>query len=50
VEDPSDQLIEANLAALKWNIRKQERCFGLTGKDLERLHEMSVKLLEMLKN
>ena len=50
VEDPSDQLIEANLAALKWNIRMQEHCFGLTGEGLERLHEMSVELLEMLKS
>jgi hypothetical protein len=48
VEDPSDKLIEVNLAALKWNM--QQRRFGLTGEGLERLHEMSVELLEMLKS
>jgi len=48
VEDPSDKLIEVNLAALKWNM--QQRRFGLTDEGLERLHEMSVELLEMLKS
>jgi len=48
VEDPSDKLIEVKLAALKWNM--QQRRFGLTDEGLERLHEMSVELLEMLKS
>jgi len=52
VEDPSDKLIEdrfeVNLAALKWNM--QQRRFGLTDEGLERLHAMSVELLEMLKS
>jgi hypothetical protein len=36
VEDPSDKLIEVNLAALKWNM--QQRRLGLTGEGLERFH------------
>ena len=48
VEDPSDKLIEVNLAALKWNM--QQRRFGLTGEGLERLYVMSVELLERLKS
>jgi len=47
VEDPSDRLIEVNLAALKWNI--QQRRFGMIDEDCERLHAMSVELLELLK-
>ncbi len=48
VEDLSDKLIKVNLAALKWNM--QQRRFGLTSEGLERLHEMSMELLEMLKS
>ena len=50
VEDPSDKLIEVNLAALKCQWNMQQRRFGLTDEGLERLHEMSVELLEMLKS
>ena len=48
VEDPSDQLIEVYLAALKWNM--QQRRFGLVAEGLEKLHDMSVELLELLKS
>ena len=46
--DPSDKLIEVRLAALKWDM--QQRRFGMTCKDLVKLHEMSVELLELLKS
>ncbi len=48
VENPSDKLIEVNLAALKRNM--QQHHFGLTGEGLEGLYEMSVELLETLKS
>lgn len=47
VSDPSEKLIEVHMASLKWNM--QQRRFGMTGKDCERLQEMSVELLELLK-
>lgn len=48
VKDPSDALIEVHLAALKWNI--QQRRFGLVADDCEKLQEMSIELLELLKS
>jgi len=48
VEDPCDKLIEVHLAALKWNM--QQRRFGLTAEGCERLHQLSVELLELLKS
>ena len=48
VADPSDKLIEVNLAALKWDM--QQRRFGLVAEDCEKLQSMSVKLLELLKS
>ena len=47
ISDPSEKLIEVHLAALKWNM--QQRRFGLTAEGLDKLHEMSVELLELLK-
>jgi hypothetical protein len=45
--DPSDKIIEVLLAALQWDM--QQRRFGLTAVGLEKLHALSVKLLEELK-
>ena len=47
ISDPSDKLIEVHMAALKWNM--QQRWFGLTAEGVEKLYEMSVELLEILK-
>jgi hypothetical protein len=46
--DPCDKLIEVYLTALKWNM--QQRRFGLTAEGCDRLHQLSVELLELLKN
>jgi hypothetical protein len=35
------------MAALRWDI--QQRCFGLTAEGLDKLHALSVELLEVLK-
>ena len=48
VKDPSDRLIEVHLAALKWNL--QQRRFGLDAGDCEKLQQMSIELLELLKS
>ena len=48
VEDPCDKLIEVHLAALKWKM--QQRRFGLTAEGCDRLHQLSVELLELLKS
>lgn len=48
VKDPSDRLIEVHLAALKWNL--QQRRFGLDAEDCEKLQQMSIELLELLKS
>jgi len=47
ITDPSEKLIEVHLAALKWNM--QQRRFGLTAEGVDKLHNMSVELLELLK-
>jgi hypothetical protein len=47
IADPSDEIIEVLLAALRWNM--QQRRFGLTAVGLEKLHALSVELLEVLK-
>jgi len=47
ISDPSEKLIEVHLAALKWNM--QQRRFGLTAEGVDKLHNMSVELLELLK-
>ncbi len=47
ITDPSDEIIEVLLAALRWDM--QQRCFGLTAAGLEKLHALSVELLEVLK-
>ena len=48
VSDPCDQLIEVHLAALKWDM--QQHLFGLVAEDCQKLHGMSVELLELLKS
>ena len=47
ISDPSDEIIEVLLAALRWDM--QQRRFGLTAAGLEKLHALSVELLEVLK-
>jgi hypothetical protein len=47
ITDPSDEIIEVLLAALRWDM--QQRRFGLTAAGLEKLHALSVELLEVLK-
>ena len=47
IVDPSDEIIEVLLAALRWDM--QQRRFGLTAVGLEKLHALSVELLEVLK-
>ena len=47
VLDPMERLIEVHLAVLKWNM--QQRRFGLTAEGVEKLHTMSVELLDLLK-
>ena len=47
IVDPSDEIIEVLLAALQWD--KQQRRFGLTAEGLEKLHALSVELLDLLK-
>ena len=44
--DPSDEIIEVLLAALRWDM--QQRRFGLTAERLEKLHALSVELLDLL--
>jgi len=46
IEDPSDEIIEVHVSALKWNIL--QRRFGLVASDL--LQQNSVELLELLKS
>jgi hypothetical protein len=48
VENPCDKLVEVHLTALKWNM--QQRRFGLTAEGCDRLHQLSVELLEFLKS
>jgi hypothetical protein len=47
IVDPRDEIIEVLLAALLWDI--QQRSFGLTVVGLDKLHAISVELLELLK-
>ena len=47
IVDPSDDIIEVLLAALRWDM--QQRRFGLTAVGLDKLHALSVELLELLK-
>ena len=47
IADPSDEIIEVLLAALWWDM--QQRRFGLTAVGLEKLHALSVELLDVLK-
>ena len=48
IEDPSDEIIEVHVSALKWNIL--QRRFGLVASDLAKLQQNSVELLELLKS
>ena len=48
IVDPSDEIIEVLLAALRWDM--QQRRVGLTAEGLEKLHALSVELLELLKD
>ena len=48
IVDPSDEIIEVLLAALRWDM--QQRRFGLTVEGLDKLHALSVELLELLKD
>ena len=47
VEEPSKKLIQAHLAALKWHL--QSRKFEMTAETLQKLQDMSVSLIELLK-
>jgi hypothetical protein len=47
IVDPSDEIIEALFAALQWDM--QQRHFGLMADGLEKLHSLSVELLDLLK-
>jgi hypothetical protein len=47
IVDPSDEIIEVLLAALRWDM--QQRRFGLVAEGLDKLHALSVELLELLK-
>ena len=48
IKDPSDEIVEVHLAALKWNIL--QRRFGLVASDLVKLQSSSAELLELLKS
>ena len=48
IKDPSHEIIEVHLAALKWNIL--QRRFGLVASDLVQLQSSSAELLELLKS
>jgi hypothetical protein len=48
IVDPSDEIIEVLLAALRWDM--QQRRFGLTAVGLDKLHALSVELLDLLKD
>ena len=47
IADPSDEIIEVLQAALRWDM--QQRNFGLTAVGLDKLHALSIELLELLK-
>ncbi len=47
IVDPSDEIIEVLLAALRWDMQQQR--FGLTAVGLDKLHALSVELLDLLK-
>jgi hypothetical protein len=47
IVDPSDEIIKVLLAALRWDM--QQRRFGLTAVGLDKLHALSVELLDLLK-
>ncbi len=46
IVDPSDAIIGVLLAAVRWDI--QQRRFGLTAEGLDKLHALSVELLDLL--
>ena len=48
IEDPSNEIIEVHISALKWNIL--QRRFGLVALDLAKLQQNSMELLELLKS
>ena len=48
IKDPSDEMIEVLLAALKWNLL--QRRFSLVITELATLQSRSVELLELLKS
>ena len=47
IVDPSHEIIEVLLVALRWDM--QQRRFGLTAVDLDKLRALSVELLDLLK-
>ena len=47
IVDPSDKIMEFLLAALQWDM--QQRHYGLPAEGLEKLHALSVELLDLLK-
>ncbi len=47
IVDPSDEIIEVLLAALRWDM--QQRRFGLVAEGLDKLLALSMELLELLK-
>ena len=47
VQDPSEAIIAAHVAALEWNLKTRE--FGLKVSDMPKLHGLGVELLELLK-
>ncbi len=47
ITDQSDETIKVLLTALRWDM--QQRRFGLTAVGLDKIHALSVELLEVLK-
>ncbi len=49
ITDPSDENIKVRLAALRWDMQQRPSRFGLNSVGLDKLHALSVELLEVLK-
>ncbi len=48
IVDPSDEIIEILLAALRWDMQERPSRFGLTAVGLDKLLALSVELLQLL--
>jgi hypothetical protein len=47
IVNPSDEIVEVLLAALRWDMHQHS--FGLVAEGLDKLHNLSVEMLELLK-